>query len=404
MQTAGRHGLWLSVVVVILIAGCGPPPPDPANPTEHTMEVPSSSDPGLAAVKPVNVRVHRGDIHVIASDPSIAKAELIEDLGVTDNISESIGVTGDQVFLVGGVPSDPEQRVTVAHLRVPQSAPVNLMTDYGSIYIGGSVGPISATATNGSIEVRGQATGLTNLSARDHILIDGGGRVLRVRSQTGPITIMSDNVTVDAQTDAADNNGAILFVGSLANTSYFTATHNNDVTTVIPPTTAYSFNITTANNQVVAQFPANTADGTRPVTVCGVVDPGPSILLRVDAASHPDDPLGRVVINGDAPTYTGTLTISGTLTGDYFLFTTPVDILHITLPNPSMVHIDTGASRDQQLIKSFMEFDQTGSPLPASGPTTHCPFGGELPLRLFAKSNGGRIRILHSRPFPTPSK
>jgi hypothetical protein len=363
------------------------------------MEVPSTNDPRLAAVKRVNVQVHRGDIHIVATDPQNTKAELIEDLDVGDDITETIQFAGDQVFLAGGVVTDTEQRVTAAHLRVPQKADVTLKTDFGNIYIGGNVGVISATASNGSIEVHGQASGLTWLSARDQILIDGGGHNLFVRSQAGPIKIMADNVIVDAQTDAADNQGEILFVGSLASSSYFTATNNNNMTLVLPLTTAYSFNVTTKHNEVIAQFPASTADGTRPITVCGIVDPGPSILLKIDPGRK-DDPLGRVVINRDSQPYTGTLTISGTLTGDYFRFTTPVGIMYITLPDPSMVHIDTGASRDQQLIKSFMEFDQAGSPSSASGPAIHCLVGGEAPLHLFARSNGGWIRILHTRPFP----
>lgn len=299
----------------------------------------------LRAVEPVpdvvRVKVHNGDIDVIAVSPSAAftgtyfvedDIYFFSDVAEAVNFSAPTPMPNIMADASGGTSGPP----AMTHVRIPEGAALDLHTPNGNIRVAGRVGSVTAVADNGSIEVRGQ-TGLLNLTTRgaNHdITVDGDSGSLILATENGKIRV----TTVRSLVQASTGGGSIFFSGELqAGDNYFTTTADSSITVVLPREATYSVLARTSSNTgITIQYPNIKA---APVTICGTMDPGWPVDAHID--TNGQKARGQITLSPGANPITNTTIFSGVVTPRYMAFHTTVRFVKAMLPDVSDIYVDT---------------------------------------------------------------
>jgi DUF4097 and DUF4098 domain-containing protein YvlB len=140
------------------------------------------------------------------------------------------------------------------------------------IYIGieGAQNEVSAETVHGDIVIKGGAGAITAKSIQGEIIVeDAKGRIslsavnesIRVTGAVGDITAENTNgdiimTKVDAKSvEAGTVNGDVRYEGTVTSGPYRLATHNGDITMVLPETAGATFTVRTYNGDFSSNLP-----------------------------------------------------------------------------------------------------------------------------------------------------
>jgi DUF4097 and DUF4098 domain-containing protein YvlB len=224
---------------------------------------------------------------------------------------------------------------TLAKLKVPAGAKLELRATYGDVRVSGVNGPIEAgssngtvtvrdgggklklTSTYGKIEVVGPASGVTATSSNGVIRVEGtkgplrlhstygnihseaaGGEVeattssgqieirgasgrVNAKSTYGNVDIAGDEVIVTAET----SNGLVKFVGTLADGEHEFRTTYGDIAVTLPADTQFRFDARTTYGSIKTGFQLTAKDATSRQQLSGTVGAKPTARLKLSTSS-----------------------------------------------------------------------------------------------------------------------
>jgi len=407
----------------------------------------------------VVVTVRQGDLTVIATgsdrlDDSNNVLVVADGVMLGDNVTEakliSKTVEFNQDTKVEYISIGPGEGVTArmnTHVYVRPNVALNITAIGGNVHLAGSVGQVTATAQDGSIDARGTTQSLDlTVSGKDRsIVVDGARQQLKLHADNGPIEITAWHVNVTATTGIDPNTGGnILFVGSLApGRNTFTTTNASNITVEMLRNDSFAITAKTDKSTIDVQFPTS---GTLGTPVCGTFIAGKPYIIRVDDRDLPDFHhrlRSQLTFNMGDVRSAGPVELKAAVTSQYFVFDSTARNFLAEVPNISELFLQTlnGAPGETLPLTSTSQATTTGNyqvdtftgaaaiqpsgstppSAPASVPVVqqgmpmrpvHCPptvpyppirpdgrpDGQPIDIAIIATSNGGHIRIYQNLP------